>query len=82
MNTVELTRHELSELVWEQPTHHLFKQFGLPDIGLAKLCKRLARITSKGPSVIPVLPKRWHAAEPRQTHVFTTFTAFIRGVGK
>jgi hypothetical protein len=41
MNTVELTRHELYELVWEKPTRHLCKQFGLSDVGLAKLCKRL-----------------------------------------
>lgn len=41
MNTVQVTRQELYELVWETPTRHLCKQFGLSDVGLAKACKRL-----------------------------------------
>lgn len=41
MNTVELTRQELYDLVWETPTRHLCKRFGLSDVGLAKVCKRL-----------------------------------------
>lgn len=40
MNTIEVTREELYELVWETPTRHLCKRFGLSDVGLAKTCKR------------------------------------------
>lgn len=41
MNPITLTRAELYELVWETPTSHLAKQFGLSDVGLAKTCTRL-----------------------------------------
>lgn len=41
VETVTLTRKELYELVWETPTRHLCKRFGLSDVGLAKTCKRL-----------------------------------------
>jgi hypothetical protein len=41
MKPIELTRQELYDLVWETPTRHLCKQFGLSDVGLAKTCKRL-----------------------------------------
>jgi len=41
MKTIELTRQELYDLVWETPTRHLCKRFGLSDVGLAKTCKRL-----------------------------------------
>jgi hypothetical protein len=36
----EITRQELYKLVWETPTRHLCKRFGLSDVGLAKTCKR------------------------------------------
>jgi hypothetical protein len=41
MNTVQVSRQELYDLVWETPTRHLCKKFGLSDVGLAKACKRL-----------------------------------------
>jgi hypothetical protein len=41
MGTVELSRQELYDLVWQTPTRHLCKRFGLSDVGLAKTCKRL-----------------------------------------
>jgi hypothetical protein len=41
MNPITLTRAELYDLVWETPTSHLAKQFGLSDVGLAKTCTRL-----------------------------------------
>jgi hypothetical protein len=40
MSTVEVSRQELYELVWETPTRHLCKRFGLSDVGLAKTCQR------------------------------------------
>ena len=41
VNPITLTRAELYDLVWETPTSHLAKQFGLSDVGLAKTCTRL-----------------------------------------
>ena len=40
MDSIKLTREQLYKLVWETPTKHLCKQFGLSDVGLAKTCKR------------------------------------------
>jgi hypothetical protein len=40
MNTIQVTRQELYDLVWEKPVRHLCKRFGLSDVGLAKTCKR------------------------------------------
>jgi hypothetical protein len=40
METITISREELHRLVWETPTKHLCKQFGLSDVGLAKTCKR------------------------------------------
>ena len=37
---VELRREELYERVWLTPIHRLAKEFGLSDVGLAKLCRR------------------------------------------
>ena len=36
----EISVEELYQLVWEQPIHALAKEFGLSDVGLAKVCKR------------------------------------------
>lgn len=36
----ELTREELYERVWSTPMRHLAAEFGLSDVGLAKLCER------------------------------------------
>ena len=37
---VVLTREELYERVWSTPMHKLASEFGLSDVGLAKVCKR------------------------------------------
>lgn len=34
-----LTREELYELVWSRPMYKLAAEFGLSDVGLAKICK-------------------------------------------
>lgn len=40
MAVITLTREQLYERVWQTPSLHLCKEFGLSDVGLAKLCKR------------------------------------------
>lgn len=40
MAVITLTREQLYERVWQTPSLHLRKEFGLSDVGLAKLCKR------------------------------------------
>jgi hypothetical protein len=37
---ISLTRQELYERVWTTPMQKLAMQFGLSDVGLAKLCRR------------------------------------------
>ena len=37
----EITREELHELVWSKPTRIAAKEFGLSDVGLAKICRKL-----------------------------------------
>jgi hypothetical protein len=37
----EFTREELYKLIWEKPATILAKEFGISDVGLAKICKRL-----------------------------------------
>ena len=37
---VELTREELYKRVWSTPMSKLAADFGLSDVGLAKVCKR------------------------------------------
>jgi hypothetical protein len=37
---VTLTREQLHEQVWSTPMRHLAKQYGLSDVGLAKLCEK------------------------------------------
>jgi hypothetical protein len=62
------TREELYELVWSQPISTLAPQFGISDVGLAKMCRReripipergyWAKIQAgKSPSRIPLLPR-------------------------
>ena len=36
----EVSVAELYELVWEKPMHTLSREFGVSDVGLAKICKR------------------------------------------
>jgi len=38
---VAFKREELYELVWETPLTQLARQFGISDVGLAKICKKL-----------------------------------------
>ncbi len=38
---LQLNRVTLFELVWSQPISKLAPKFGLSDVGLAKVCKRL-----------------------------------------
>lgn len=38
---ITVTRRELYELVWEKPMSQLAEEFGMSDVGLAKICKRL-----------------------------------------
>jgi len=40
MPVTTVTREHLYERVWQTPTVHLCKEFGLSDVGFAKLCKR------------------------------------------
>src|SRR5947208_12931945 len=37
----KITREELYKLVWSKPLVLLAKDFGISDVGLAKICKRL-----------------------------------------
>lgn len=39
-NMIRLTREQLFEMVWATPMQRLAKDFGLSDVGLAKLCRR------------------------------------------
>ena len=36
-----VSREELHQLVWEFPGTHLAKRFGISDVALAKICRRL-----------------------------------------
>lgn len=38
---VKLTREQLYESVWTRPTTHLAREFGISDVALAKICKKL-----------------------------------------
>ena len=38
--SVQLTREQLYEKVWSQPISILAKEWGISDVGLAKICKR------------------------------------------
>ena len=40
METIQLSRDELYEQVWNEPITKLAKRYGLSDVGLAKTCKR------------------------------------------
>ena len=36
-----VTREELYELVWSEPMHALAPWFGISDVGLAKICRKM-----------------------------------------
>jgi hypothetical protein len=40
-NESRLTRSELYELVWSEPMSTLAPKYGLSDVGMAKICRRL-----------------------------------------
>jgi len=40
MTRITITRQELYDQVWSQPTLKVAREYGLSDVGLAKLCKR------------------------------------------
>lgn len=40
-NIVKLTREELYKMVWSRPVAHWSKEFGLSDVGFAKICKKM-----------------------------------------
>jgi len=45
MNTTQmkpksLTRRQLYDKVWTTPMRHLAKEYGISDVGLAKICKK------------------------------------------
>jgi hypothetical protein len=40
-SSVKLTREELYRQVWEKPTTHLAKEFGISDVAVGKICKKL-----------------------------------------
>src|SRR3954463_5296389 len=36
-----LSRHQLYELIWKEPTRTVAQRLGISDVGLAKTCRRL-----------------------------------------
>lgn len=40
VTSVELTRKQLYDRVWKTPMRTLAKEFGLSDVGLAKICRK------------------------------------------
>ena len=38
---VKLTREELYQMVWSKPVTKWAKEFGLSDVGFAKICKKM-----------------------------------------
>jgi hypothetical protein len=38
--TIRFTREQLYEKVWSKPMSSLAKEWGISDVGLAKICKR------------------------------------------
>ena len=38
---IRLTREELYEKVWAQPTTKVAAEFGMSDVGLAKICRKM-----------------------------------------
>lgn len=47
-----VTRLELHELVWEMPMRRLAERFGISDVGLKKICRKLD---------VPTPPVGWWA---------------------
>jgi hypothetical protein len=49
--TVKFTREQLYKEVWSKPMTSLAKEYGLSDVGLRKICKRLH---------VPLPPQGYH----------------------
>jgi len=43
----EISREELHQLVWSKPTSTVAKEFGLSDVGFAKICHQHSRKSSR-----------------------------------
>lgn len=76
-----LTRDELYRLVWQTPMIRLAERFGISDVGLRKICKRLdvptpplgwwaRKAAGKAVKVAP-LPA-WRAGIPKQATIAPT----------
>lgn len=65
---MNITRYQLYEKVWAKPMTQLSKEFGLSDVGLAKICRKhgiplpergyWARIQAGQKTVKKVLPRK------------------------
>src|SRR5579859_1840587 len=40
MNSAQLARNELYDLVWREPLRHVAKRFGVSDVAIAKHCRK------------------------------------------
>lgn len=52
MPTIVLTRRDIYQDIWDRPIYEVAKEYGISDVGLAKVCRRLD---------IPT-PPQWHWA--------------------
>lgn len=41
MPTIKLTRRDIFQDIWDRPIHTVAKEYGISDVGLAKVCRRL-----------------------------------------
>lgn len=67
MDSLKLTREALYNLVWARPIQQLAQTFGISDVGLAKICKRMeiprpsrgywAKIEARKSPLKPALPQ-------------------------
>ncbi len=64
LKRITLTREELYEKLWQTPTKHVVKEFGMSNVMLGKLCKEYLihkRTSTTGPrrsmARIPVPPE-------------------------
>lgn len=77
-NGIRLTREELYRLMWERPASRLAKEFGISDVALGKLCRRMgipkpppgywARVEAGQRPQVPPLPAG-EKATPSVAHI-------------
>jgi len=60
---VRFKRKELYEKVWSTPMTNLSKEYGLSDVGLAKICKKY-----NIPPLVAIGPKKRRGRNPRRRH--------------